>query len=77
MSSNLEFQTDTRKAFVTGIPLIFGLSLQGLPELYVQIIPWLHPLFGSGLTLATVLAVVLNVLLRIGETEEEPTTNGH
>jgi xanthine/uracil permease len=47
------------------IPLIFGLSLQALPELYAQVIPWLRPLFGSALTLATVLAVALNLLLRI------------
>ena len=52
--------------FVIGIPLIFGLSLQALPEMYAQVVPWLRPLFGSALTLATVLAVVLNLLLHAG-----------
>jgi len=62
----LSSKPDTRKTFVIGIPLIFGLSLQTLPELYAQVVPWLRPLFGSALTLATVLAVALNPLLRIG-----------
>jgi len=62
----LSSKPDARKTFVIGIPLIFGLSLQALPELYAQIVPWLRPLFGSALTLATVLAVMLNLLLRIG-----------
>jgi len=71
----LSSKPDTRKTFVIGIPLIFGLSLQALPELYAQIVPWLRPLFGSALTLATVLAVVLNLLLRIGgaKQDEAPT----
>ena len=62
----LSSKPDTRKTFVIGIPLIFGLSLQALPELYAQVVPWLRPLFGSALTLTTVLAVVLNVLLGVG-----------
>ena len=71
----LSSKPDARKTFVIGIPLIFGLSLQALPELYAQIVPWLRPLFGSALTLATVLAVVLNLLLRIGgaKQDEAPT----
>jgi NCS2 family nucleobase:cation symporter-2 len=66
----LSSKQDTRKTFVIGIPLIFGLSLQALPELYAQVVPWLRPLFGSALTLATVLAVVLNLLLRVGTRSE-------
>ena len=68
---------DTRKTFVIGIPLIFGLSLQALPELYAQVIPWLRPLFGSALTLATVLAVVLNLLLRIGSAKRDEASFNH
>lgn len=55
---------DTRRIFVIGIALIFGLSLDMLPELYVGVAPWLRPLFDSSLTLCTVLAVVLNQILR-------------
>jgi xanthine/uracil permease len=44
--------------------LIFGLSLEILPALYTGVPDWLQPLASSSLTLATVLAVVLNQLLR-------------
>jgi xanthine permease XanP len=57
---------DARRTFVIGIPLLFGLSLQALLELYAHVVPWLRPLFDSPLTLATVLAVGLNLLLCIG-----------
>jgi xanthine permease XanP len=73
----LSSKPDTRKTFVIGIPLIFGLSLQALPELYAQVVPWLRPLFGSALTLATVLAVVLNLLLRIGSAEPAEASFHH
>src|SRR6266571_4071800 len=62
----LSSKPDARRPFVIGIPLIFGISLQALPEMYAHVVPWLRPLFGSALTLATVLAVGLNLLLRIG-----------
>jgi len=62
----LSSKPDARRTFVIGIPLLFGLSLQALPELYAHVVPWLRPLFDSPLTLATVLAVGLNLLLRIG-----------
>lgn len=55
---------DARKTFVIGVPLIFGLSLDILPTLYAGVAPWLRPLVASSLTLTTVLAVVLNQLLR-------------
>jgi len=57
---------DTRKSFVLGTALCFGLSLDILPQLYVSVPAWLRPLFGSSLTLATVVAVVLFQLLRHG-----------
>jgi NCS2 family nucleobase:cation symporter-2 len=44
---------------------VFGLSLDLLPGLYSGITGWLRPLFASSLTLATVVAVVLNQLLRV------------
>jgi xanthine permease XanP len=63
----LTVKADTRKTFVIGIPLIFGLSLDVIPQLYSDVYPWLRPLFESSLTLCTVLAIVLNQLLRLGE----------
>jgi xanthine permease XanP len=57
---------DARKTFVVGIALIFGLSVRMVPELYADVPELMSPLFSSSLSLATVLVVVLNVLLRIG-----------
>ncbi len=59
---------DTRRIFVIGCALCFGLSLDILPELYSHLTPWLRPLFESSLTLSTVIAVILNQLLRVEET---------
>jgi len=55
---------DVRKTFVIGISLMFGLSLDILPSIYVGVHPWVRPFFDSSLTLSTVLAVFLNQLLR-------------
>jgi len=57
---------DARKTFVVGIPLILGLSVDALPKLYENVPPWVQPLFSSSLALATVLAVILNLILRLG-----------
>lgn len=57
---------DTRKTFLLGLSLIFGLSVDILPGLYKDLPPWLHPLFGSSLSLATMVALILNLLFRIG-----------
>ena len=61
----LSSQPDTRRIFVIGTALCFGLSLDMLPDLYAHLTPWLRPLFESSLTLSTVIAVVLNQLLRV------------
>jgi NCS2 family nucleobase:cation symporter-2 len=57
---------DSRKTFVIGLSLIFGLSTSMIPNLYAGITPALRPVFMSPLSLATVLVVLLNLLLRIG-----------
>jgi NCS2 family nucleobase:cation symporter-2 len=64
----LSTKPDASRTFVIGISLIFGLSLEALPDLYAQVPPWLRPLFDSSLTFSTILAVVLNQLLRLGNT---------
>ena len=62
----LTSKPDTRTTFVIGTALVFGLSLDIVPDLYAHVPPWLRPLFDSSLTLATVVAVTLNQLLRWG-----------
>jgi xanthine permease XanP len=57
---------DARRIFAVGISLIFGLSVEIAPELYRPVPAFLHPIFGSSTSLATVLVVVLSLLFRIG-----------
>lgn len=54
---------DTRKTFVIGVALIFGLSLDIQPSLFAGVPYFLRPLVDSSLTLSTVIAVILNQLL--------------
>jgi NCS2 family nucleobase:cation symporter-2 len=62
----LSSRMDIPKTFVMGVALTFGISLDVIPALYAQVYPWLRPLFESSLTLSTVVAVLLNQLLRLG-----------
>ena len=57
---------DARKTFVVGIPIIVGLSVDVVPGLYDNVHPWIHPIFSSSLSMATVLVILLNLILRIG-----------
>ena len=58
---------DSRKIFVLGISLIFGLSVMGLVNVYSQIPnPLVRPIFSSTLYLATLLAIALTFLFRLG-----------
>jgi NCS2 family nucleobase:cation symporter-2 len=57
---------DARKTFVVGISLIFGLSVDIIPEVFADIHPWLRPIFSSSLSLAAITALTLNLIFRIG-----------
>ncbi len=57
---------DARRIFAVGISLIFGLSVEMVPDLYQSIPAFLHPIFSSSTSVATVLVVLLSVLFRIG-----------
>ncbi|MEI7634060.1 MAG: solute carrier family 23 protein [bacterium] len=61
---------DSRNIYVIGISMVFGLSLDILPQLYAGVPAWLRPLFDSSLTFSTVLAVVLNQLLSLGKRKD-------
>jgi NCS2 family nucleobase:cation symporter-2 len=56
---------DARKTFVIGISLIFGLSVDLMPGLSAHFHHF-KPLFSSSLALATVSALVLNLVFRLG-----------
>lgn len=57
---------DARKTFVVGVSVVFGLSIDLVPGLFKNIHPWIRPFFSSSLSLATISAIILNLLLRIG-----------
>ena len=57
---------DARKIFVLGISVIFGLSVDIIPQAYQGVHPWIHPVFASSLSAAAVSAVLLNLIFRLG-----------
>ena len=57
---------DSRKIFVIGISFIFGISVYILPNAYAGVPVLIRPLFDSALSLTTVIAIVLNLVMRIG-----------
>ena len=61
----LSSKMNIRKTFIIGISFVFGMSVIILPDLYSSLPTWLSPVFSSCLTLATILAIVLNQLFRI------------
>lgn len=57
---------DARKTFIVGISIITGISVFVLGDRYTQVHAWFTPIFSSALSLGTVTAIVLNLILRIG-----------
>ena len=57
---------DARKTFVVGISLILGLTVDILPGAFEGIHPWIKPIFSSSLSVASLTALALNLLFRIG-----------
>ncbi|HEY6366175.1 MAG TPA: solute carrier family 23 protein [Candidatus Binatia bacterium] len=57
---------DARKTFVVGVSIVLGLSVDMLPRAYYSVPAMLLPAFTSSLSVATLSAVLLNVLFRIG-----------
>lgn len=57
---------DTRKTFMIGLALVFGLSVDLLPALFDNVPHTLRALFSSSFSLATLIAILLNLLFRLG-----------
>lgn len=57
---------DARKIFVVGSAIAAGLSVDMLPEIYSNAPPALHAFTTSSFSFAVVVAVVLNLIFRIG-----------
>jgi NCS2 family nucleobase:cation symporter-2 len=58
---------DIKKTFIIGTSFIFAMSIDIMPSVFTSMSYIIQPLFSSSLTLSTVLAVILNQLLHIGE----------
>ena len=57
---------DARRILAVGIALVFGLSVELAPELYQGVPELIRPVFASSTALATVIAVMLSLLFRLG-----------
>ncbi|MBV8206295.1 MAG: xanthine permease [Acidobacteria bacterium] len=57
---------DARRIFAIGIALVFGISVEVAPELYRNAPELIRPIFASSTALATIIAVALSLLFRIG-----------
>jgi NCS2 family nucleobase:cation symporter-2 len=61
---------DSRKIFVVGTAMVFGLSVDFFPQLYQNVPAAISPLFSSSLALGTILAVALNLVFRLGVAQQ-------
>ncbi|MCX5827915.1 MAG: purine/pyrimidine permease [Deltaproteobacteria bacterium] len=57
---------DTRRIFMVGGSIIVGLAAIQLTELIQKLPPWLYSIVGSPFAVASLCAIVLNLLFRIG-----------
>ena len=57
---------EARKTFVVGVSVVLGLSVDMLPGVYHSVPALLLPAFTSSLSVATLSAMLLNLLFRIG-----------
>lgn len=62
---------ETRHTYIIGFSLLFGLGAQSMPELAAQMPTVLRPVFSSGLTVATVMVVLLNALFHVGTSRKQ------
>jgi len=62
---------EARHTYIIGVSVLFGLTADAIPGAFVNLPEWLRALLSSGLTLATIMVVVLNLVFRIG------TSNRH
>jgi xanthine permease XanP len=62
---------ETRHTYIIGFSLLFGLGADNMPDLAAQMPAVLRPLLSSGLTVATVMVVVLNALFHLGASRKQ------
>ena len=65
---------EARHTYIIGMSLLFGLTADAIPGAFQGLPEWLRALLSSGLTLATIMVVVLNVVFRIGTSKKHTIT---
>ncbi len=63
----LTVDMNIQKIFIIGISVIFGLSVDILPNLWDYVPQGIKPIFSSSMTLSTILAITLTQLFLIGD----------
>jgi NCS2 family nucleobase:cation symporter-2 len=61
---------EARHTYIIGMSLLFGLTADAIPGAFQGLPEWLRTLLSSGLTLATIMVVVLNLVFRIGTSKK-------
>jgi len=62
---------ETRHTYIIGFSLLFGLGAENMTVLTTQAPDFLRPLLSSGLTVATVMVVLLNALFHLGTSRKQ------
>jgi NCS2 family nucleobase:cation symporter-2 len=62
---------ETRHTYIIGFSLLFGLGAENMASLAAQAPEFLRPLLSSGLTVATVMVVLLNALFHVGTSRKQ------
>jgi xanthine permease XanP len=68
---------DVRRTLVIGLALITGVSIEAFPGITAAAPPWLAPIIGSSLVSATIVALALNLVFRIGVRKTARLTLAH
>ena len=74
MDLSLSRLLDSRRSFTIGLSVVAGGAVLLLPQLVQSAPEWSRPITGSGLAVAAVTAILLNILLRIGVKQTARTT---
>jgi len=65
---------EARHTYIIGVSLLFGLTADVIPGAFQDLPEWLRTMMSSGLTLATVMVLVLNLIFRIGTSKKHSLT---
>jgi xanthine permease XanP len=65
---------EARHTYIIGLSLLFGMTADAIPGAFRDLPEWLRTFLSSGLTLATIMVVLLNLVFRIGTSKRHSIT---